>query len=78
MAKVKHKRTIVTAHLPTTVDLTKRNSGNSLQFEVRSGEDLLGTLYMGRGSVQWWPGGNKKNALEKSWTAFAKMLSEHM
>jgi hypothetical protein len=45
--------TEVMAHLPLTVDLTKRNNGNDLRFTVKSGGELLGTLQMGRGSVQW-------------------------
>jgi hypothetical protein len=33
---------------------------------------------MGRGSVQWWPNGNKTNALKKSWTQFARLLETAM
>ena len=51
--------TKVTAFLPYSVDLTKLKSNNTLDIEVRSGEELLGRLLMGRGSVQWWPSGNK-------------------
>ena len=67
--------TKVRALLPYAVDLTKLTSGNTLDIEVRIGDDLLGTLLMGRGSVQWWPCGNKTHALRKSWREFAELLN---
>lgn len=71
-------RTQVVANLPNSVELTKLNSRNSMTVEIRTGNDLLGTLVMGRGSVQWWPSGNRVHALKKSWKSFAAMLDEHM
>jgi hypothetical protein len=71
-------RTQVTANLPNSVELTKLNSRNSMTVEIRTGNLLLGTLVMGRGSVQWWPRGNSVHALKKSWRTFAAMLDEHM
>jgi hypothetical protein len=49
-----------------------------MTVEIRRGKTLLGTIFMGRGSVQWWPSGNKINALKKTWEAFAAMLDTHM
>lgn len=77
MARRKRK-TIVTAHIPSTVDLTKLKSGNALEIEVRHGRELLGTLSMGRGSVEWWPRGRKTNILRRRWRSFADMLDKHM
>jgi hypothetical protein len=76
----KHKVQVtkVTALLPYSVDLTKLSSSNTLDIQVRSGEELLGTLKMGRGSVQWWPSGNKIHALRKNWRQFAEMLTRSM
>jgi hypothetical protein len=71
-------RTQVTANLPNSVELTKRKSSNSMTLEIRTGDDLLGALFMGRGSVEWWPSGNRVHALKKSWKTFAAMLDEHM
>jgi hypothetical protein len=71
-------RTHVVANLPNSVELTKLNSRNSMTVEIRIGDLLLGTLVMGRGSVQWWPRGNSVHALKKSWKTFAAMLDEHM
>jgi hypothetical protein len=70
--------TKVVAYLPASIELTKRNSANAMTVEVRRGDELLGTLYMGRGSVEWWPGGNKVNALKKKWEEFASILDKHM
>lgn len=72
------RMTTVTAHIPSIVDLTKLKSRNALRVEIRRGEELLGTLSMGKGSVEWWPRGNKVNILRKRWRAFADMLDEHM
>ena len=74
----RRKKTKVTASLPESIDLTKLKSGNSLNIEIRRGEELLGTLSMGRGSVEWWPGGNKTKRLLKRWSEFAKILADHM
>jgi hypothetical protein len=74
----KKKRTKVTAYLPVSMDLTKLKSGNSLDIQVRRGEELLGTLSMGRGSVEWWPRGNKAHSLRKSWPDFADILEKAM
>ena len=71
-------RTQVVANLPNSVELTKLNSRNSMTVEIRTGDLLLGTLVMGRGSVQWWPRGNSVHALKKPWKSFAAMLDEHM
>ena len=78
MGRKKSKQTTVTATLPGEVDLSKLKSGNSLEIKIRRGEDLLGTLRMGKGSVEWWPKGNRKNSLHKRWRAFAAMLEESM
>ena len=74
----RRRTTTVTAQIPSTVDLTKLKSKNALRIEIRRGADLLGTLSMGRGSVEWWPRGNKTHILRKRWRAFADMLDEHM
>ena len=78
----KHRRssrvTSVKALLPGSIELTKLKSGNGLEVQVRSHEVLLGTLMFGRGSVEWWPSGNKTNSLRKSWKGFADMLETHM
>jgi hypothetical protein len=79
MAKRKSQRVMtVIAHLPASVELTKRNSANAITVEVRTADELLGTLYMGRGSVEWWPSGNKTKALKKGWRDFANILDTHM
>ena len=49
-----------------------------MTVEIRTGDLMLGTLVMGRGSVQWWPRGNSVHGLKKSWKPFAAMLDEHM
>lgn len=74
----RRRKTTVTAQIPSTVELTKLKSRNALEIEIRSGDELLGTLSMGKGSVEWWPRGNKTNILRKRWRDFADMLDRHM
>jgi hypothetical protein len=68
--------TEVIAHLPTKVDLTKRNSGNGLHFVAKSGGEMLGTLQVGRGSVRWFAPNAKVATGAWTWKEFAKMLGE--
>ena len=70
--------TQVIVDVPHKVELTRRRSENSMTIEIRRGPALVGTLIMGRGSVQWWPRGNSVNALKKTWVSFAAMLDNHM
>jgi hypothetical protein len=70
----RRRATCVTVNQVSKVELTKRGSQNSLEIEVRRGSDLLGTLFLGSGSVQWWPRGNKANKFQKSWEGFATLL----
>lgn len=78
LAMKKKKQTKVRVMFPGFMDLTKRKSENSLSIEVRRGDELLGSLLMGRGSVEWWPKGNKVNSVKKGWRAFVKILEEQM
>jgi hypothetical protein len=78
MKKKTVKQTKVRVKFPGYMDITKRKSENSLEIEVRRGDDLLGSLLLGRGSVEWWPRGNKIHSVKKSWSDFAKILEEHM
>jgi hypothetical protein len=79
MPRPKRKNTTrVTAFLPVSSELTKLKSGKSLEFTVTSGGKKLGTLFMGRGSVEWWPRSSRTNALRKTWAQFADMLNEVM
>jgi hypothetical protein len=52
--------TEVLADLPLNVDLTRRTSRRTLTFQIKTGGALLGTLHMGRGSVQWFTAKAKK------------------
>jgi hypothetical protein len=72
------KQTTVLVEQASIVELTKRGSKNSLLIKVRRGKDLLGTLILGKGSVQWWPDGNEVNSLKKSWKSFAELLEREM
>lgn len=72
----KRTATSVTVNQVSKVELTKRGSQNSLEIEVRRGAELLGTLFLGSGSVQWWPRGNKANKFQKSWKDFAALLDD--
>ena len=79
MAKSKQRKpTKITAILPGSIELSKLGSKDSLNIEVRRGDELLGTLAMGKGSVAWWPKGNSVNCFRKSWQPFANLLDRYM
>ena len=76
--KKRIQQTKVRVQFPGYMDLTRRKSENSLAIEVRRGDELLGSLLMGRGSVEWWPKGNKIHSVKKDWPDFVKILEEKM
>jgi hypothetical protein len=76
--KKRIQQTQVRVQFPGYMDLTRRKSENSLAIEVRRGDELLGSLLMGRGSVEWWPKGNKIHSVKKGWRDFVKILEEQM
>jgi len=78
MRKRTIKTTTVTVKQASTVELSKRNSSNSLDIEVRSGGELLGVLKIGHGSVQWWPKGNSVRDFTMSWPRFVDLLEREM
>ncbi len=73
-----HIRTRVFVSQAPEVELTRRGSKNSLEIHVRRGEKLLGTLALGRGSVEWRPEGHRVNKFKKSWDEFAAILDREM
>ena len=78
VAKKARKQTTVLVEQVSTVELTKKNTKNTLVIQVRSGTELLGNLTLGRGSVEWRPQGNKTTTLKKSWKAFVALLEREM
>jgi len=71
-------RTRVFVSQAPEVELTRRGSKNSLEIHVRRGDRLLGTLALGRGSVEWRPEGHRVNTFRKSWDEFAVILDREM
>ena len=65
----------VVAHLPAAVEITKRTSQNSLTIEIKDGSKKIGTLVVGRGTVEWWPESNKVNAHRANWYQFAEVMA---
>ena len=48
-------------------------AGTSLDLAIYAGEQKIGTLIMGRGSLYWY--GRKRHLTKRiSWTAFAEMM----
>jgi len=71
-------RTRVFVYQASTVELTKRGSKNALEIYVRRGKKLLGTLALGRVSVEWSPEGHSVNKFRKGWREFAAILDREM
>ncbi len=69
------KNFAVVAHLPAAVEITKRTSQNSLTIEIKDGSKKIGTLVVGRGTVEWWPESNKVNAHRGNWYQFAEVMA---
>lgn len=66
----------VVAHLPASIELTKRTSQNALKVDVNMSDSKEGTLVIARGSVEWWPDRNKVNAHRGNWEQFADLMEK--
>jgi len=72
-AKNSRKSKIV-AHLPWSVELSKRTTQNSLRIDVQLKGKKTGSLHIARGSVEWWPDYKKVNAHRINWWEFVDLL----
>ena len=70
------KRFKVVAHLPTSVELTKRTTKNDLRVEVDVPDSTGGTLVIGQGSVEWWPDHISVNAHRGDWNKFIEIVTK--
>ena len=70
------KRFTVVAHLPTSVELTKRSTKNDLRVEVDIPDASGGTLVIGQGSVEWWPEHKSVNAHRGDWHKFIELVTK--
>jgi hypothetical protein len=72
------KKFTVVAHLPASIDLTKRTAKNGLSIDVKVRKSKKGTLIISRGGVEWWPDGNSVNARGANWDKVVKLLETHL
>jgi len=68
----------VTAHLPATVKLAKRNAQNTLSIDVNLGKGKEGSLHIFGGGVEWWPAYNEVNAHRAGWSEFIELMTKHV
>ena len=66
----KHK---VTARVQI-LDLTK--AGSSMEFDIYSQDEKIGTIVIGRGSLTW-RGGRRQRDKRLSWSKFAELMDKH-
>ena len=64
----------IIAHLPSSVELSKRTTQNVLRIDVKLAGAKEGSLHIARGSVEWWPDYNKVKAHRYSWKEFIAEL----
>jgi hypothetical protein len=72
------KNLAVVAHLPAAVEITKRTTKNSLTMDVKDGSTKIGTLVVGRVTVEWWPESNQVNAHRGDWHKFAEIMKSFL
>ena len=63
----------VTAHVQI-LDLTK--AGSSMEFDIYSQDEKIGTIVIGRGSLTW-RGGRRQRDKRLSWSKFAELMDKH-
>ena len=67
------KKHTVTARIQI-LDLTK--AGSSMEFEIYSNKEKIGTIIIGRGSLTW-RGGRRQRDKRLSWSEFARMMDDY-
>jgi hypothetical protein len=68
----------IIAHLPATIELSRRTTQNSISFEVRRSGSKAGKLVIAQGSVEWWPDYNKVNSHRLSWGKFIALFEDEV
>ncbi len=68
----------VTAHLPGTVELSRRTTKDTLTVGVEQDGQLLGTLVIAHGTIEWWPNGKRSKAHRAGWGQFAKICEDYI
>ena len=68
----------IIAHLPATIELSRRTTQNSISFDVKRSGSKAGRLVIAQGSVEWWPDYNKIHAHRMSWGKFIALLEGQM
>ena len=70
--------TKIIAHLPSTVEVSRRTSKGQIRIDVKRKGAKEGRLVIALGSVEWWPDHNKVNAHRLSWRKFIALLEYEM
>ncbi len=68
----KYNKVHTTSAIVQILDLTR--TGSSIELEMSSKGEKLGTLVIGRGSFKWYPKHSKKNHVRLDWTTFAEIM----
>lgn len=67
----------VVAHLPATVELSRRKAKGTITLEVRHGR-LLGLLVVSQSRIEWWPRRKAVNVHRADWKLFASICEKHI
>jgi hypothetical protein len=71
-------KTEIIAHLPSSVEISKRTAKNALKIDVKLAGSKQGTLHIAQGSVTWWPAYGKKKSYRRGWSKFIALLEAEM
>ncbi len=72
------KKPQIIAHLPETVELSRRGTQNSVRITVKRKGAKEGDLVIAQGSVEWWPDHKKVKAHRMTWDKFILLLEADM
>jgi hypothetical protein len=70
------RKTKIVAHLPSSVELSRRTTQNALRIDVKLEGFKEGSLHIAQGSVECWPDYKKVNAHRMNWSKFVGLLEE--
>jgi hypothetical protein len=71
------KTSKVVAHLPATVELSRRKTKDIITLEIHRGEKV-GHLVISKSRIEWWPRKKSVNVHRADWELFASVCEKHI
>ncbi|MBB3006025.1 hypothetical protein [Cupriavidus alkaliphilus] len=69
---------IVELKLVSPIEVVNKDQIITIREEKDGKTPILGKIKISRGTIEWWPKGNKVNAHSLTWAKFAKLMADEV